>query len=285
LTSVPKKVSTSQKLIPHIDHAISAKPHTHMYLMHKFWARKPHNVVAEYIKRYSRKGEVVLDPFVGSGVTAIEALKLGRKAVAIDLDPISSFITRMTLIPVDLSKFKNAFEKIKTKVESEIQKLYQTECPKCGHEATVLATIWLRENNQPIELRLFCSSCNKRRKKKLTPSDMEKITDIDKMEILHWYPKDELRYPSGEEFQEGTHIGIDKVSDLFTKRNLIALSIVYHEVESIEDAKVRDLMKLAFTSMVHLASKLCPIAKPSPRSHWSKFSATSFWAQQVLDST
>jgi len=279
LTSVPKKVSTSQKLIPHIDHAISAKPHTHMYLMHKFWARKPHNVVAEYIKRYSRKGEVVLDPFVGSGVTAIEALKLGRKAVAIDLDPISSFITRMTLIPVDLSKFKNAFEKIKTKVESEIQKLYQTECPKCGHEATVLATIWLRENNQPIELRLFCSSCNKRRKKKLTPSDMEKITDIDKMEILHWYPKDELRYPSGEEFQEGTHIGIDKVSDLFTKRNLIALSIVYHEVESIEDAKVRDLMKLAFTSMVHLASKLCPIAKPSPRSHWSKFSATSFWAQ------
>ena len=279
MTSFPKKVSTSQKLIPHIDHAISAKPHTRMYLMHKFWARKPHNVVAEYIKRYSRKGKVVLDPFVGSGVTAIEALKLGRKAVAIDLDPVSTFITRMTLIPVDLNKFEGAFEKIKTKVESRVQKLYQTECPKCGHKATVLATIWLRENNQPIELRLFCSSCNKRRKKKPTPSDVEKITDIDKMEIPYWYPKDELRYTSGEEFQEGTHIGIDKVSDLFTKRNLIALSMVYHEIESIEDAKIRDLTKLAFTSMVHLASKLCPIAKPSPRSHWSKFSATSFWAQ------
>ncbi|MFQ6062383.1 MAG: DNA methyltransferase, partial [Methanosarcinales archaeon] len=33
--------------------------------MHKYWARKPHNVVAEYIKKYSEEGEIVLDPFCG----------------------------------------------------------------------------------------------------------------------------------------------------------------------------------------------------------------------------
>jgi len=216
LTSLPKKVSTSQKLIPHIDHAISAKPHTHMYLMHKFWARKPHNVVAEYIKRYSRKGEVVLDPFVGSGVAAIEALKLGRKAVAIDLDPISTFITRMTLIPVDLSKIKDAFEKIKTRVESEIQKLYQTECPKCGYEATILATIWLREKNKAMELRLFCDKCNKRLKKEPTPNDSEKIAEIESRNVPYWYPKDELSYPNGVEFMKREVVG--DIPHLFTRR-------------------------------------------------------------------
>jgi len=61
--------------VVHIDHAISPQAHTPMYLMHKYWARKPHNVVREYIEHYSRKGEIVLDPFVGSGVTAIEAIK------------------------------------------------------------------------------------------------------------------------------------------------------------------------------------------------------------------
>ena len=93
--------------------------------MHKYWARKPHNVVAEYIKHYSKKGDIVLDPFSGSGVTAIEAVKHGRKAVAIDLSPMSAFITRMTLIPVDLTDFKNEFDKIKEEIEPQIQNLYK----------------------------------------------------------------------------------------------------------------------------------------------------------------
>jgi adenine specific DNA methylase Mod len=79
----------SQELIPHIDYAGIPKRHTSEYLMHKFWARKPYNMVLDYIKHYSKKGEIVLDPFCGSGVTSIEAIKSGRKAVAIDL-PVSS---------------------------------------------------------------------------------------------------------------------------------------------------------------------------------------------------
>ena len=57
--------------IEHIDYAIIAQAHTPMYLIHKYWARKPHNVVSEYIQHYSREGEIVLDPFGGSGVTAM----------------------------------------------------------------------------------------------------------------------------------------------------------------------------------------------------------------------
>jgi DNA modification methylase len=84
LKEIKEKNSMNLKVV-HIDHAISPQAHTPMYLMHKFWARKPHNVVGEYIEHYSKKGDIVLDPFVGSGVTAIEALKRGRKAIAIDL--------------------------------------------------------------------------------------------------------------------------------------------------------------------------------------------------------
>jgi len=28
-----------------------------MYLLHKWWARKPHNIVRQYVETYSRPGE------------------------------------------------------------------------------------------------------------------------------------------------------------------------------------------------------------------------------------
>jgi len=63
--------------IEHIDYALVAKTHSPMYIMHKYWARKPHNVVSEYIKNYTKEGDIVLDPFASSGVTAIKAVRLG----------------------------------------------------------------------------------------------------------------------------------------------------------------------------------------------------------------
>ena len=42
----------------------------------------PRNV----IKRYSNKGDVVLDPFLGSGTTLIEAKLLGRKGIGVDIN-------------------------------------------------------------------------------------------------------------------------------------------------------------------------------------------------------
>jgi len=52
---------------------------TPMYSMHKYWSRKPSEIIAEYIESYTEPGDIILDAFSGSGVTIIEALKLGRK--------------------------------------------------------------------------------------------------------------------------------------------------------------------------------------------------------------
>jgi len=64
------------------------------YGVHPYFTRRPANVVRAYIERYSQPGDVVLDPFGGTGVTAIEAFLLGRHAVHNDLNPFANFIAQ-----------------------------------------------------------------------------------------------------------------------------------------------------------------------------------------------
>lgn len=62
------------------------------YGVHPYFTRRPSNVVRAYIERYSREGDIVVDPFGGTGVTAIESMLLGRRAVHNDLNPFANFI-------------------------------------------------------------------------------------------------------------------------------------------------------------------------------------------------
>jgi DNA modification methylase len=48
---------------------------------------KPVALVADAIKDCSRRGDIVLDPFCGSGTTIVAAEKTGRRAYAIEIDP------------------------------------------------------------------------------------------------------------------------------------------------------------------------------------------------------
>jgi len=48
---------------------------------------KPVALVADAIRDCSRRGEIVLDPFCGSGTVLIAAERTGRKARALEIDP------------------------------------------------------------------------------------------------------------------------------------------------------------------------------------------------------
>lgn len=266
---------TRTRRTEHIDYAIIAQAHTPMYLIHKYWARKPHNVVSEYIRHYSKEGEIVLDPFGGSGVTAMEALKAGRKAISMDLNPMSAFLIENTLSPINTRDVEEAFRRIETRLKGKINDLYETECPKCRQGAVVLATIWERGKDRPKELRCTCREC---RKYAATPTrrDLARLGEIEGLHTRR-YPQNRLAY-DGNLFKEGTHLPeYETVDSLFTKRNLHALSLLFDEIQRIENRKLQGVFKFAFTSMVHLASRMCPVAKEGGKGHWSALSTTSFW--------
>jgi DNA modification methylase len=259
--------------IEHIDYAVIAQPHTPMYLIHKYWARKPHNVVSQYIQRYSRPGEIVLDPFGGSGVTAMEAIKAGRKAISIDLNPMSAFLIENTLSQIAPQEIEDEFGRIEAKLKGRINQLYETKCPKCDRKALVLATVCDRDTETPLELRSVCPRCKKYAAKP-KPGDLNLLAKIGRLKPKR-HPNRKLAY-NGNAFIKRE--GKETIADLFSKRNLYALLMLFDRIEKVEDRKLRSVFEFVYTSMVHLASKMCPVAKPGGKGHWSALSTTSFWA-------
>jgi DNA modification methylase len=67
---------------------------TAIYNMHVYWSKKPQTAIRQYVEHHTKPGDIVLDPFYGSGGTALAALLDGRKAIAIDRSPAATFITK-----------------------------------------------------------------------------------------------------------------------------------------------------------------------------------------------
>src|SRR5271169_1418588 len=95
------------------------------YGVHPYFTRRPANVVRAYIERYSKEGDVVLDPFGGTGVTAIESMLLGRRAIHNDLNPCANFIARCiadTTLPSTVP-LKEAFHRVQQVCEEGLKEI------------------------------------------------------------------------------------------------------------------------------------------------------------------
>src|SRR5436309_4453296 len=117
------------------------------YGVHPYFTRRPANVVRAYIQRYSQEGDVVLDPFGGTGVTAIEAFLLGRKAIQNDLNPFANFIAR-NIADTTLSSpvpLRQAFERVHLECEKGLAEIETNE---------VAAKNWLKRLPLPKNIRL-----------------------------------------------------------------------------------------------------------------------------------
>ncbi len=68
---------------------------------HPFPAKFPPQLPEFLIERLSDPDDVVLDPMVGSGTTLVEAVRLGRRAVGCDIDPLARMIAAAKLSHID----------------------------------------------------------------------------------------------------------------------------------------------------------------------------------------
>jgi len=228
---------------------------TSLYRMHKYWGRKPPNVIAQYIKNYCPKNGIVLDPFLGSGTSAIEAIRHGRKIVGIDINPLAIFITKTTLKPVRLTLLEASFRSIVNEL-STISSWYETQCTRCGDKAYISYVVHFREDDNlnhevPKEILYKCTCTPRTQIKKPDNKDYDLIEASRQIKITDWYPMN-LDLP-----QIRPGIGEARgIKDLYTWRNLYSLSKLYSAIFHHSSGPVRDCLLLAFSSSLPQCSRL-----------------------------
>ena len=72
-------------------------PGSSLHTVGPYIGRVRATLARELVQSYSREGDVVWDPFCGSGTVPLEALLLGREAVAGDVNPYALALTRAKL--------------------------------------------------------------------------------------------------------------------------------------------------------------------------------------------
>jgi 16S rRNA G966 N2-methylase RsmD len=259
----------------HLNRQIPPEAHTPMYNFHKYWSRKTWNVVGSFIETYCPEKGIVYDPFGGSGVTALEALKRGRRVIISDLNPIATEITRLTIKYVNLTKLLEAFQRIEAQVKKRISELYYTRCRKCSHEFPFTCSVW--KNNECKDIRYIkCPVCGDERKHKnpLIKYDFDILHEINALKIKEWFPKHRLYHINGNAFKKKEKF--ESVDQIFTKRNLYALAILMEAIESEKNKDLRDFLKIGFSSMLHLCSKMTPVRPTRPMS--SAWTEHSYWS-------
>ena len=284
---------------------IFADTHSAEYLLHKYWARKPHNVLNTLIKDLiPKRNSIVLDPFCGSGVFLREASKLGHVGYGYDINPIASILSDITCNPPDANKFRKIIEPILKKFEIECSKLYQTknnffvkyyihevitQCRSCKLNQTKAESI--KKNNISL-----CKKCNNKLSFSLKNLIDTKISAIfvnkkiinKKEELIKGKELENLykKKISPEfdlKFEENNRIlafyGMS-TKNLFTSRNFYLLSFLAKKIHKINDDKMKNTALLLLSATVAQCSRLIPF-RNNFTTGGPAWSVPGFWVPSI----
>ncbi len=136
-----------------------------IYHVHKWWAQrlgsvfrgillgslmpKGTDVLDLFYSSARFPDAVVFDPFMGSGTTLGETLKLGGRAIGRDINPVAYFQVRTALTLKDSKELERIFKEIEGDVAAKISSYYTTYLPD-GTLCRVLYYFWVMQAPCPV---------------------------------------------------------------------------------------------------------------------------------------
>lgn len=255
--------------------SIVPQSHPSYYMLHKYWGRKPHNLLDEYISLFTKPGETVLDPFMGSGGVVIESNKLERIAVGVDLNPMACFIADATLLRgIDYDYLRQKFEDIVGSIPEDVIDLTYTTGDD-GNDWLIDNAVW--EQGQLARIKYYKDTVRVIKDADSTDIERANLADkiLEKYETLGY-----ISYPHSKIMDYVKRSGKETIDQLFTKRNLLIAAFVMSGIDKVLDAKTKKILNLVFSSALPNFSSMIPADKNTVtgKSGWQ---ISKFWVPKI----
>lgn len=250
-------------------------PHPSYYMLHKYWGRKPHNLLQEYIKLFTKENDLVLDPFMGSGGVVIESNKLRRRSIGVDLNPMACFIAESTLMePIDYDLLRQKFEDIVSSIPEDVIDLTYTTGDD-GNDWLIENAVW--ENGKIIRIKYYKDT---KRVVKDADKEDEARAKLAKKVLLKYEKLGYISYPKDKIMDYVRRSGKTHINELFSDRNLLIAAFFMAGVEKVKDANIRNSLLMVFTSALPNFSNMIPADKKTVNGK-SGWQISKFWVPKV----
>src|SRR4051812_3321222 len=123
---------------------------TSAYLAHSYPTKVPPEAIEPYLLHHTRPGDLVLDPFCGSGMTGLAARRTGRRAVLNDLSFGAVHLAANAARHADPDAIANAGARVLAKLAEPYGRWYATT-GRDGQRARIEWMLWSTSYE--------CSSC------------------------------------------------------------------------------------------------------------------------------
>lgn len=207
---------------------------------HKYWGKKPTEAWRLLIERLTSPREIVLDPFLGSGLIAKECVDRNRRFIGFDINPISIELTELFLGPPEYNELKESLKKIDRCVREKVDEIY-----RLGSGEIISHFLWESNAIQRVW-------------KKTGRTRIEVSVSVEELHTLEHYACPHLSYLPSLRFFDNGRISSSSnmtVFDLFTPRALRVIDLINKEIDK-NVGEVRRALRMILTASMGQMSKM-----------------------------
>ena len=211
-----------------INDVMAPTGYTGLSAFHKYWGKKPIECLGFLVEQLTQPNDLVVDPFVGSGLIARECALRGRRFIGIDINPVSIELARMISDLPNLEQYDSAVQEMKNAVRQSIDESYLLAdgktashgCPNCTDEKL---DVWYAKRKMRNTTELCRPAC---------PTDCSgDCPDSPGPQVLCHECPEGVRRPGWSEAN-----GIDVPDDVVLARNLAVADAIFAELDRQVDA-------------------------------------------------